>query len=161
MRRLLAIPVVLGLLVVVVPAAAAAGPEHTSVTFTLDERVFPCDGFDIIAGAGTVHRNVLTWYDAAGNPVLQRWTIRYDIPLTNSVTGLTGVYSGHFVRVENHVARTSEVLGNINNLQINGRNVLSNSGHILIDDTSGEVVFRRGHWDAEAFFEAWCSPMAG
>ncbi len=161
MRRLVAIPVVLALLVVVAPSAAAAGPEHTSITFTIEGRVFPCDGFEIIAGAGTVQRNTLTWYDAAGNPVLERWTIHYDIPLTNSVTGLTGVYSGHFVRVEDHVANTAEVLGNINNLQINGRNVLSNSGHILIDDTSGEVVFQRGHWDADAFIEAWCSVMAG
>ncbi len=160
MRRLVAIPVVLALLIVVAPAAAAAGPEHTSVTFTVDARVFPCDGFEIIAGDGTVRRNMLTWYDAAGNPVLERWTIHFDIPLTNSVTGLTGVYSGHFVRVYDAVANTLEVLGN-RKVQIDGRNVLSVSGHALFDETAGALVFQRGHGDLETFFEAWCSPMAG
>ena len=165
MRRLITIPAVLGLLLAVAGPVDAAtpqsAPEHTTVSFPLDSHVEECVGFDIVAPGGTVTRNMLTWYDESGEVLLERWTVRFDIPVYNSVTGLEGVYTGRFVRTFDAVAGTLQLVGAFRQLHVAGRNALSASGHIVWDDNTGELLFGRGHGDIDEFFGGWCEAMAG
>jgi hypothetical protein len=99
---------------------------------------------------------MLTWYDEAGEAIVERWTVHFDIPVYNSDTGLEGSYTGNFVRRFDWAAGTSEILGSYRKLQIDGRNVLSAAGHQEFDEINGLVLHSSGHGDLDAFFEPWC-----
>jgi hypothetical protein len=152
---------VLAAAVPVVSAASPPAPQHEQISFTLGGMVQDCGSFQIVTPeGGDVSRNMLTWYDDAGNVTRERFNIHYSIPIYNSVTGLEGVYKGQFVINYDAATQVFQRYGSGNNLFIEGRNVLHVAGHTAVDESVGEVLFEHGNLDAAAdWFGQWCALM--
>jgi hypothetical protein len=93
--------------------ANAAGPERTTQVVTIPGPSIytSCANFDIVLTNLTIERFFITYADAAGNPVLERRHVHFEGTLTNSVTGASVIYTGHFMRTEDFVQHTITLTG--------------------------------------------------
>ena len=161
MRRFITIPLSATLVMTMVAPTLAAGPLIFRDSIELEDELFStCGDFDVMATDGVLHRIVQTWTDAVGNATLERRHVRFDIVLTNSVTGRSGSYTGRFNLITDSAKETLRFTGAYRQLHVDGRNVLSASGYTLIDLTADpELQFVRGHSSMDEWEAGVCASL--
>ena len=147
----------LGLLGATGSAALAAGPVHTQDTVQWpDETIMACDGFDVLLTSADLQRNIVTWYDANGEIAQQIRRVHYDFTFTNSDTGTTADYVGHFVVSVDNEAGTLSLLGADSQVWVDGRPVVRVAGRTVFSEDGATF---RGHAPHD-FEAAVCAAMA-
>lgn len=141
MRRLFLSLAVAGTLLSLPATALAAGPVRETAVFDFTEPdVFTsCDGYDIVATVAHIDRELLTWYDAEGNPLRESRHVFFDFTLVNSVSGTDARYVGRFHRTADFVTGADGLYGAYRQLFIDHRNVWSASGVDAFDGISETI----------------------
>jgi hypothetical protein len=159
MRRLLLIAALAVPLVVVAPAAAV---EPTTETVTLHRTFNPavsCPGFAVI-GEFDVTREITTFYDEDGTPVMRIIRGYYTGTLTNAVTGYSltggGVRIFHFDLVTGEEFSTGS---NFFNKLPEGGVSIPGAGRFLFD-AQGRVLEHSGP-DSPDEIAQLCAALAG
>lgn len=128
--------------------ASAGGPV---ITFANDPSpvhlsdVNDCAGFQVDALFMAQRRNE-TFYDAAGNPVLQRRHVSFTGTLYNVTDPSKSVtYSGDFNRTRDYAANTVQITGLNTHVIVPGSGVVFHvSGTFVIDLESGDTLVEHG-----------------
>lgn len=147
----------LGLLIATVPAVLASGPVHTQDTLQWPGGVLiACEGFDVVSTSEDLQRNIVTWYDANGDIVQQTRRVHFDFTFTNSETGRTAEYLGHFIVSLDNEAGTLSLIGAHSQIWVDGQPVVRVAGRTTFSETG--AIFH-GH-EPEEFEAAVCAAMA-
>jgi hypothetical protein len=143
----LLISLVLGLsALALVASAAAAGPVITFDNDATPQTIIDwgdCPGFQIDATFMAQRRNE-TFYDAGGDPLLQRRHVQFTGTLYNGdEPSKNVVYSGDFTRTFDFTTSTLTITGLSAHVLMRGAGViLLSAGEVTVDLGSGEVVTR-------------------
>ena len=147
-----------GLVLAAAPAALAAGPVHTQDQLKWDDEIVAeCGTFNVLSTSADLYRNIVTWYDDAGEQVAQTRRVHYDFTFVNTTTKETAEYVGHFVIHVDSVAGTTTLTGAQDQLWVDGRKVLSVAGKAVFSPDGASFA---GHSSRGEFGEALCAAMA-
>ncbi len=162
MRRLLLLATLVTLVLPLTLVATASAAEPTRETVTLHRDINPfvvCPGFNII-GSFDIAREITTFYDENGTPVMR--IVRNDITgtLTNSVTGYSLPSDG--VRIFHYDLVTGELFTTGDNGVTkvpDGGVAIPGAGRYLFDAT-GHLVEHVGP-DSATELAQLCAALAG
>jgi hypothetical protein len=143
------------------PAFAAAA--RTSETFTFADPFggsFSCDGFEGTF-SGQDHGKVTTWFDAAGNPIMQVGHISAVETDTNLTTGASVVVRTQLTVHLDYAANVQSLTGIRNIANVPGSGVVIQSVGNLTVTPEGDLISVRGSAD-DIFNEGgFCAALSG
>ena len=132
--------------------ASLRKPVHERTTETYANE-FDCGGFTGLS-SGEVTLQTTTFFDGAGTPIRFRFHFHYDATITNLTTGKTlpddAAYSGEMDFVTGQLVANGKVY-NVKDRESGFR--IKDIGRIVFDG-DGNVVFRAGRHDVDAFGDA-------
>ena len=135
-----------------IPYASVRKPVHESSTETYANE-FDCGLFTGLS-SGELTQRTTTFFDRAGTPIRFRFHFNYDASITNLSTGFTlpddAAYSGEIDLVTGELV----VNGRVYNVKDRGNGFrIKDIGRVVFDG-AGNVVFRSGRHDVDAFGDA-------
>ena len=159
-HRILASLALLGaLLATPTLAVGSTGPTRVVESFQFGSAPYvDCAGFTIIRTELTLERFLLTWYDEAGNPTLERRHVYFSGPLVNPLNGKSVVYEGHFMRTEEFATKLITVTGIGSQAKLPDGRTIRSAGLIEFDDATGTVTVHGSSFDE--FDQALCAALA-
>ncbi len=132
--------------------ASVRKPVHERTIETYANE-FDCDGFTGLS-SGQVRLQTTTFFDGAGTPIRFRFHFNYDATISNLTTGKTlpddAAYSGEMDFVTGRLVANGRVY-NVKDRESGFR--IKDVGRIVFD-ADGNVVFRAGRHDVDAFGDA-------
>jgi hypothetical protein len=148
---------------VFIAAPPASAAPRTSETFTFADPFngsFSCDGFDAVY-AGQDHGMVTTWFDAAGDPIMQVGHISAVETDTNLTTGASVVVQTQLTVHVDYAADVRTISGIRNLSTVPGSGVVIQSvGHLTVT-TEGDFIDVRGPADDIFNDGGFCAALSG
>ncbi|MCU1675744.1 MAG: hypothetical protein JWM93_502 [Frankiales bacterium] len=162
-RRLVSTLAALSFGAVFVAAPPASAAASTSETFSFADPFggsFSCDGFDAVY-SGNDHGTVTTWFDAAGDPIMQVGHITA-VETDTNLTSQASVVVRTQLTVHVDYAAGVQTISGIRNLSTTPGSgvVIQSVGHLTVT-TEGDFIDVRGPADDIFNDGGFCEALAG
>jgi hypothetical protein len=140
-------PIALMLLAIAHPVAASAPSISSLVQVRTNVPYFagPCPGGYVVRFSATIDRRDIRFHDAAGVLIMERRHVDFTGTLSNSESGKSLPYAGHFTRTHDAVAGTITVTGLFRSTVVAGEGLIAlDAGRAVRDAAANELLFEAG-----------------